>query len=114
VVVAHLYDKDNGCTRGRNKVGNEEEYANLNSLLDAQHQSLTHKAETAHSHHDKSRKGYAVGITGANGLNCLWQITQNHSNTGYPSANLIKKSLLHKKEFSVLLLLFACKDTQKI
>ena len=56
VVVLHLDDKDDGCTRGGDEVGNEKEDTHLNALADAQHQSLTHKTEAAQGHHAEAGK----------------------------------------------------------
>ena len=52
----HFDNKDDGGTGGCDEVGNENEDARFDALFYAQQQSLTHKAETADSHHDEAGK----------------------------------------------------------
>ena len=81
MVVSHLNDKDNGCTGCCDEIGDEKEDSRADALLYAQHQSLTHKAEAAQRHHAESWQRNAVGLSGANGLNGLWQIAQYQAYT---------------------------------
>ena len=56
MVVAHLNDKDDGCTGGRDEVSDKKENSRTDTLLYTKHQSLTHKAETAYGHHTETRQ----------------------------------------------------------
>jgi hypothetical protein len=81
VVVTHLDDEDNRRTGGSDEVGDEEEDARVQSLFNAQHGTLAHKAETAQCHHAESRQRDAVGLSRTDSLNSLWQIAQNETYT---------------------------------
>jgi hypothetical protein len=75
MVVPHFYTEDDGSTSGCDEVGNEKEDTNPNALLNAQHQTLTHKTEAAYRHHDEAWQRNTISLTGTDGLNSLWQIT---------------------------------------
>jgi hypothetical protein len=75
VIVPHFDTEDDSCTSSRDEVGNEKEDTNTDTLLNAQHQTLTHKTKAANRHHDEAWQGDAVSLTGTNSLNSLRQIT---------------------------------------
>ena len=89
MVVLHLDDKDYGCTGGSDEVGDKKEYARTDALRDTQHQSLTHKTETTQGHHAEAWKRDAVGLTGTNCLDSLWQIAQDEADAAHPAENEI-------------------------
>jgi hypothetical protein len=54
VVVLHFNTEDDGSTGSRDEIGNEKEDTNPNTLLNAQHQTLTHETKAADGHHDEA------------------------------------------------------------
>ena len=77
VVVAHLDDKDDGCTDSRDEVGDKEENTCTDALFNTEYQPLAHETQAAYRHHAETWQRDTVGLAGTNGLDGLWQIAED-------------------------------------
>ena len=58
-------------------------------------EALKHEGKASDGHHQEGRKCDTVGVTSANRLYCLRQISQNHADACHYSANAKNRVLFH-------------------
>ena len=89
IVVVDFDAEDDYAADSSNEVGDKQRPKHVGLMQ----QALQHKTHATYTHHQERGQGDAVGIAGADGVNSLRQVAQNHCDAGHPAEDLEKNTL---------------------
>ena len=81
IVVIHLDAEDDDAANGGDEIGKEKGPERIRLMQ----YPLQHETRASYAHHEEGGQSNAVGVTGANGPDGLWQIPQYHRDARRPT-----------------------------